>query len=288
MIGTSSQSWICLFIAVLALPGCGGAPRPDGPTPVLVADKCAAPDVACPSGAHWDGAKCVGSMGDTDVAARPEDARSLLGEYSGTIVINANETPVNTRLSAIDGFIVGDYIYGPQRAHGRLSDCRMSERTLSCTWSEGDLTGTFRVEVAADEQTFSGNWTFADGRPAGTWTGRRGLSASTAVVAGPASPPSSIDGTYRGAFSANGKPEPIETAIDSSTGRITGSYRYGSAQGQLSACKLLSRRLECTWTEGQVSGGFRVEFAPDFSSFKGAWDFSDRTPGGSWSGKRAP
>jgi hypothetical protein len=294
----SSSGWIGLYTAALSLLGCAAAPPVAAPTVALIecpagssliGERCVSAAVSCPDGAKWDGATCVGLKRAGEAGGAPEGDQGIVGEYSGDIEINGKAAAVDTRLSAINGVIVGDYVYGPQKTHGRLSGCRVSGRLLSCDWAEPRLSGTLRVELAPDDQAFSGAWIFADGRPGGTWTGRRrGTSAPSASVA--SSPgsraPGSISGTYRGMIGINGAPGPVVTELDTSTGRVTGSYTYGTAQGQLSACKLVSRKLSCTWTEGPISGRFHVDFAPDFKSFNGAWDFSDGRPGGTWSGNQ--
>lgn len=298
MTGRASTLWIALLTAASALPGCAETPLPAQPDAIVVVcptgadrvgDRCVSTDIACPKGARWDGSRCVGLACDTASSELDGLVPSVSGEFTGDIVVNGNPTSIQTRFSSMDGSIVGDYVYGPQRAHGRLSDCRPSFQRLTCTWTEGDLSGSLRIDLAGDEQSFSGTWGLADGTSGGTWTGRR-KRAGQIAAADPApqasSPLSPLAGTYRGSIGVNRGASPIVTRFDTSTGKITGSYSYGSAQGQLSECQLSARELACTWSEGGMSGPFRVKFTPDFASFQGSWDSPQGRQGGSWSGSR--
>lgn len=255
-------------------------------------DRCVATEVTCPDGSRWEGAHCVATV----VVAEPEAPAALAPRYVGQIQINGNATDVETRF-VTGGAVAGRYVYGPRRTEGELSECRLAGRRLSCTWIETGLRGTFAVELAPDGRAFAGNWDFEDGRPGGGWNGRSEPPAAVAVAPdadrdAPGKtppgdpPPAGLTGTFRGSIGIGGKAGPVVTELDTSTGRVTGSYRYGNAQGRLSDCRLAARQLACTWTEGALTGGFRVELAKDLKSFRGTWDFADGRPGGAWSGSR--
>jgi antitoxin component YwqK of YwqJK toxin-antitoxin module len=95
-----------------------------------------------------------------------------------------------------------------------------------------------------------------------------------------------LGGTYHGTIRVNGNPTPVTTELIVSGAQVGGSYSYGRATGAFSECSFIAPQLSCLWREGRITGGFRVEFAADFKSFTGAWDFTGGQPGGSWTGSR--
>lgn len=245
-------------LMIMACLGCGPAMYPGA--------------VHCPGNSTWDGSRCVGSTGPTP------GSESVVGDFVGDISVEGRTTRVETHLRSEGGAITGNYVYAGNP--GQFSNCQLSGSQLSCTWTEGSLGGTFRVQFVSDNSSFSGSWDFTDGRPGGSWTGSRqgGGSPPSAPAAG------SINGTYRGNIGVEGRLGPVVTQLTSSGGIVSGNYSYGNTSGQFSACQLSGTQLSCTWTEPGMSGGFRVSFSPDLRSFSGSWDYSNGKPGGSWDG----
>lgn len=291
----SSRRRTALLLAALSAAGCAGPePQPAQiaaavecpPGSRKVEQRCVATDVSCPEGASWDGSKCVCGkcVGEPDA---PAGAQALVGEYVGEIGINGKNTVVQTRLSILGGTITGDYAYGVGPTQGRFSECQIAARHLSCRWTEATLSGAFRVKFDEDGRAFAGEWDFSDGRPGGSWNGRRspGVAAQNPPGQVP-SAPGGIGGVYRGSIGIGNSPQPVTTELHDSGGQITGVYQYGGSPGQLSSCQLAGRHLSCTWIEGSLVGGFQVDFAADLRSFSGSWDFAGGKPGGAWTGTR--
>jgi hypothetical protein len=209
----------------------------------------------------------------------------IAGDYVGEISINGRSTRLETHLRTFNGTIDGSYVYGPRRTMGQLSDCRVGEGVLQCRWTEPVGSGTFRVSI--DVRGFSGNWE-QNGRRGGRWTGRRsGVSAGPPPTDSLGALPAMIAGRYSGSIVLNGNHTlNVETVLEESSGELSGSYVYGASTGVLRDCEWISPRLACTWVEGSLAGGFRVDFGPDLRSFSGGWDFSNGQPGGGWSGRR--
>ena len=98
--------------------------------------------------------------------------------------------------------------------------------------------------------------------------------------------PAMVSGTYQGTIRINNFPTPVTTELRVSGARVGGYYSYAAVRGEFSECSFDAPKLSCTWREDPLTGGFRVEFAPDLMSFTGAWDFTSGQPGGSWTGIR--
>jgi hypothetical protein len=262
-------------------------------------------EVQCPGNSTWDGDKCVGALepteppapttatevepeeatdGDTAIATGPAPGSdSITGDFVGDISVGGQTTRVDTQLRSAGGTITGSYMYAGNP--GQFSNCQLSDSQLTCTWTEAGMTGGFSVRLASDGSSFSGNWDFSDGRPGGSWTGQRqGGAAPPPPNNNPAS--GSVGGTYKGRISVNGRLGPVVTRLSASGGVVSGDYSYGGTSGQVSNCQMRRSQLTCTWTEGAMTGGFRVAFSSDLRSFSGSWDFSDGTAGGSWDGAR--
>lgn len=262
-------------------------------------------EVHCPGNSQWDGQKCVGALEPCPTTATnpssepPSDPvlvqaggsgpglENVVGDFVGDISVNGRVTTVETHLRASGGAITGDYRYSG--TPGQFTNCQLSGAQLSCTWIESNLTGTFRVQYAADGNSFSGGWEFSDGSPGGSWNGRR-RGSGAAPPPPPPPPPTvagsgSVNGTYRGSIGVGGRLGPVVTRLSSAGGVVSGDYSYSNTSGQFSNCRLAGPRLSCTWTEGSMTGGFRVEFSSDKSRFSGSWDYSNGAPGGSWDGR---
>jgi hypothetical protein len=238
--------------------------------------------VSCPGNSSWDGSRCVGRL-----ESAPGSSDGVAGDFVGEISVEGRTTRVETHLRSEGGSIGGNYVYAGNP--GQFSNCQLSGFELSCTWTEGSLTGTFRVLFVSDNSSFSGNWDFSDGRPGGSWNGmRQGGAPAPAPVPEVATggDDGSISGTYRGNIAVEGRLGPVVTNLSSSGGVISGKYTYGNTAGQFSNCRLAGNQLSCLWTEPGLSGGFRVDFASDLRSFSGSWDYSNGKPGGSWDGSR--
>ncbi len=261
-------------------------------------------EVYCPGNSTWDGEKCVGALeptaaepgteteaqpgmtpgGDTAIATGPApDSDGIAGDFVGDISVGGRTSRVDTHLRSAGGTITGNYVYAGNP--GQFSNCQLSDSQLTCTWTEAGMTGGFSVRLASDGGSFSGTWDFSDGRPGGSWTGQR--------QDGAAPPPpndnsasGSVGGTYNGRISVNGRLGPVVTRLSASGVVVSGDYSYDGTSGQFSNCQMRGTQLTCTWTEGGLTGGFRVTFSSDLRSFSGSWDFSDGTPGGSWDGAR--
>src|SRR4029078_3421317 len=104
-------------------------------------------------------------------------------EFVGEISVNGRSTRVDTHLSSTAGAITGNYTYAGSIV--QFSTCQLAGSQLSCTWTEPNLTGTYRVKFAADGSSFSGSWDFSDGRPRGSWTAQRQGAATTHAVCPP-------------------------------------------------------------------------------------------------------
>lgn len=109
--------------------------------------------------------------------------QDLSGTYHGIIASAGSSDGTTVLKTHLSGQTTGAYVFGPPEniEKGKLTNCKLQDRTLRCFWNDAYGKGDFIVRFSETFCAFEGSW-YTRARPeaerdifgGSEWTGQRG------------------------------------------------------------------------------------------------------------------
>lgn len=175
-----------------------------------------------------------------------------------------------------DGQVTGSYaITGGQAT----ITGKVRQRTLTFSYTEGDIQGEGEFTLAEDGRSFTGKWRARGGADWHVWTGKRPGTTPVPPIL-PRLPQPEV-ATFSGLWDSSfGRMRLVQDGQ-----QVRGMYAYTS--GSVLEGKVAGRKLTFTYKEPKAEGEGWFELAEDGRSFKGKWREKGKEAWQNWNGTRA-